>query len=104
MSETPMRLLCCGTCGINHQVPAEYDDARRRDSEFWSCPNGHRWRYSETRADALEKKLARTEAARQNLHVDLDLARRQRDGHARSAAAYKGQATRLRNKIEAASG
>lgn len=92
--------MICGECAIPFYMLADHHALCKCTGKTWYCPNGHARYYEQTKADKLQRQLDSTERARQNLHIDLGITQNARDHHARSAAAYKGQATRLRNKYE----
>ena len=94
---------CC-KCGTRFAMaPEVYHTAKARREEFsFYCPNGHAQHYvtGKTDKERLQEELsqARQEAA----HLE-DEAKYQRDRAKvaeRSAAAYKGVATRARNRIK----
>ena len=89
----------CPTCGILHGVPEDLKDRRVAGGGWIYCPNGHSWHFIETevdkqrkRADSLAAQLGRSETAQR-------AARDQAQAAERSAAAYRGVATKMRNKI-----
>lgn len=88
-----LRSQTCCECGVLFGLELGYDDRRREDHKSFYCPNGHSQHYTgKTAAQKLQEQLdaarslAQREAAR----------RRSADYQAR---AYKGHATRLRNRI-----
>ena len=89
----------CPTCGILHGIPELLKERRLEGGGSIYCPNGHNWHFIETeaarqrkRADSLAAQLGRSETARR-------AARDQAQAAERSAAAYRGVATKMRNKI-----
>jgi hypothetical protein len=89
---TLVQQTCCN-CGVLFGMEAGFDKQRRDDHKSWYCPNGHSQFYSgKSEAQRLQEQL---DAAR-------SLAKREsnrRTAAERSAIAYKGHATRLRNRI-----
>lgn len=87
-------------CGIRLAIPANLYRKAQSDSDFAVfCPLGHKFVYSKNeaelereRADDAERRLRLQRAATQ-------AARDQAEAAERSARAYKGHVTRLRNRI-----
>lgn len=98
-----LRSLTCYSCGLLFGVEAGYDDRRRDDKQYFYCPNGHGQAYiKSTTQEALEQAKAELEAARalagresrRRYQAEIDS-----QADRRRAAAYKGWATRIRNRI-----
>lgn len=86
-------------CGIVFAMPDDYDDRRRRDGKTFYCPNGHGRAYLETEEKRLRKRL---DAAERRASQAEETARSQRERAAkaeRSAIAYRGHLTRMKNRI-----
>lgn len=88
-------------CGIQHAVPQSLIDEQRRQFNRGQkqigiyCPLGHTWvRVGETETEREKKRRERAEARETALRDQLAASERQK-------AAYKGQATRLRNRAAA---
>ena len=95
--------LVCGECGIEHFVPRAFDDEQlsRGSKGGWWCPNGHHRVYRESEAEKIGRERDRL---KQQLAQKDDEIRHQRDlreAAERSAAARKGQVTRLKNRAAA---
>ena len=89
----------CGVCQIPHAIPAEMYDDRLANGGNWYCPNGHHLHFVTTEAEKLKKDLT---AARRQADMARGGQRWERDQRLaaeRSARAYKGHVTRLRNRI-----
>lgn len=90
---------CC-TCGVPFAMPADLERRAREDSDVWFwCCNGHQAHYADDELARTKRMLSTArERARmaeaQNTHL-----RDQRQAAQRSAAAYKGQLTRVRKRI-----
>lgn len=97
--------LTCYLCGVLFGIEGGYDERRRKDHKSFFCPNGHSQAYvgpsqAERERDAAvaERDAARALAERES--------RRRRNAEItaeherRSAAAHKGWATRIRNRIK----
>jgi len=89
----------CPVCGIIHGFPQDLSERRSESGGTIYCPNGHMWHYIETevakqrkRADVAEQRLRSSRIAR-------DAATDQARAAERSAIAYKGHLTRMRNRI-----
>lgn len=89
----------CPTCGVVYALTKEYEARRLEDGRSWHCPNGHSMLFRKPesqkqreRAESLAKQLERANIGRQ-------AARDQADAAERSARAYKGHMTRLRNRV-----
>ena len=81
----------CPTCSTTHGIP---EAMRRQMSDHGGdayCPNGHRWWFSDA---SMETKLKRANARARHLED-------QKDAADLSAAAYKGHATRIKNRVRA---
>lgn len=91
-----VHLTCCN-CGVLFGLESGYVAARRLDHKSFTCPNGHEQGYYGP--SKTEQELT---ATRQQLDAARSLAKREsnrRTAAERSAIAYKGHATRLRNRI-----
>ena len=96
-----LSILECGSCHISFAIPRDMLRARKEDGrDFW-CPNGHQIRYSETDNQKLKRKAEREERWRLEAEAQLTHERDQREAAERSAAAYKGRVTRLKNRAAA---
>lgn len=85
-------ITCCN-CGVLFGMEEGYYNDRRQDRKSWSCPNGHQQHFT-GKTDA--------EIAREQRDAARALAQRESDRRRaaeRSAAAHKGWATRIRNRI-----
>jgi hypothetical protein len=87
-----LTVIGCGHCHLNHAVPADFLKARQRDGATFWCPAGHTMSYGESTEHRLRRQLA--SASAQATHE-----RDQRHAAERSARAYKGAATRIRNRV-----
>lgn len=83
----------CPRCGIRFGLPLDYESALRKSgNDFW-CPNGHSLTFGKCEADKLREELSRERQRNAQLHDEAEAARRQ-------AAAFKGHATRIRNRVQ----
>lgn len=91
---------CC-TCSVVFGMPASLLAARRRDGQWFYCPNGHQQRFTETEAQRLAKQLQQAERDRDYARSARDAVRDQLQASERSRAALKGVVTRQRNRAVA---
>lgn len=89
----------CPVCSIVYAIPEQLETRARERGESWCCPNGHSLHFIETEADKQRKRAEQAErrAAREKERGDRWAARAEADR--RSAIAYKGHLTRIRNRI-----
>lgn len=91
----------CPSCGIVYGIPQDFNDKRFNDGGNWFCPNGHSLVFKQTES---QKQARKAEAAERRATNAENAARYQREragAEQRRASAYKGQATRIRNRIAA---
>lgn len=89
-------------CGLVYGLSSEFIAARRRDIRVWYCPNGHTLSYraqAEAEADKLRRQVEQSLQQQRDLYESLTASRQLAQQAHRSAAAHKGHATRLRNRI-----
>lgn len=84
--------MCCGGCGIDFAMPDWFYRARREDGKTFYCPAGCPRAYRESETDRLRREVTR-------LHSRITHLDDQKQAAERSAAAHKGQATRLRKRV-----
>ena len=90
---------CC-KCGVFFAITKELDAQRLRDREWFYCPNGHTQHYvGKTEEQKLREELATQKKRTEWAHAARDAARDQAQAAERSARAYKGHLTRMRNRI-----
>ena len=92
-------ILDCYTCGVVFAITTEYEGRRRHDGGTFQCPNGHGNAWSESEAERQRKRAETAERALKYARSARDAARDQAAAAERSAVAYRGHLTRLRNKI-----
>lgn len=88
---------CC-TCGVAFGMPTDLLAARRRDGGWFYCPNGHQQHFTKTEAELLREQLDREKRWRRDAETRATAARDQAQAAERSARAYRGVATRVRNR------
>jgi len=98
-----MEICECGECGVVYVVSKLVRDRQRRAGGFSHCPNGHQWGwaagntendYIRQERDCLKQQIAEKDDA-------IRLEREARASAERSAAAARGQATKLRKRAQA---
>jgi len=90
---TTIEAHACADCGVVFGLDQAFAERRREDGRGFYCPNGHVLSWKKSIDDeALRRRLASAEAT--NTHL-----RDQRDAAERSARAYKGRVTRLKNRV-----
>jgi hypothetical protein len=98
---TTLTKISCGECHIPFAVPSDLHETLVQTGRLFWCPNGHKIGYSETENDRLKKQLSTVRDLRDVLSAQLTHSEDQRRAAERSAAAFKGQATRLRKRSAA---
>lgn len=99
----PFARIICGECGIEHYVPKAFDDNQQAlgSKGGWHCPNGHSRVYRESEADAVRRERDRLKQQLAQKDDEIRAQREHREAAERSAAARKGQITKLRNRASA---
>jgi hypothetical protein len=89
----------CASCHIPFAMPKDlYDKAQNNPKVMFYCPNGHELHYGgKSEAQRLKERLANVEALAKSRKEACDREREGRLAAQRSARAYKGVATRVRN-------
>ena len=98
---TTLTTITCGACGIPFGLPQNYYEARRRDAELFSCPNGHRIGYGQSEADRERAKRLRAEQEAEWLRTSRQAAWDQAAAAERRRAAAKGQLTKVKKRVAA---
>lgn len=95
-------ITCTGDrCGITFAVEDGFVQARRSDRQTFYCPNGHpRWYPGQTPEQTIAKLKAELTHARDQNAAETRSLRTRVESERRTKIAYKGQATKLRKKIE----
>jgi hypothetical protein len=100
--ETELYVMSCWSCHITYAVPKDFEQRRRKDKETFYCPRGHGTVFSgETEEQRLKQQLKDAEARAARLVDESERRRLKALQLERSRDAYKGQATRLRNRAAA---
>lgn len=89
----------CPTCGVVYGITRAYELRRREDGNGFYCPNGHSGSFGESGIDEAKRLQAAAERQMRVARISRDAARDQAQAAHRSAAAYKGVATKMRNRI-----
>lgn len=102
---TMVTITCChAKCGVVFAVPQWWEKNRREDHTWWYCPNGHQQHFTgptgaEKRARELASKLERKEAELEQAQQAANRAELRAKHYKASAAARKGQITKIKNRI-----
>jgi hypothetical protein len=98
---TDIEMMTCASCSVIFGVPSDMIARRRKDGKSFYCPSGHAnvFTVGETEEDRLRKKLAAEESRRAQYEAAAREARWQRDHAEKSAAAYKGQVTKIKKRV-----
>ncbi len=86
--------LTCWVCGIDFAMPEVIERKRQEDGKGFYCPNGDLISYGPS---LLEQEKKRRQAAEARATHESD----QRKAAERSAAAARGQVTKLKNRAAA---
>jgi hypothetical protein len=92
---------CCqAACGVTFGIQRDHQRRLRQTHDTFYCPNGHGQHYT-GQTDAEREKSRREAAERQTRYARAarDAALDQAEAAERTARAYKGHVTRLRNRI-----
>lgn len=87
----------CGACGVVFGLGSVFKQGRLNDHGHFYCPNGCHIRWSGPSKAEEERDAARALAERESRRRRL--AENSEQSARKSAAAYKGWATRVRNRI-----
>ncbi len=90
--------VSCAQCGIVFAVPDHFDQVKRQHGSTFYCPSRHPLVYK-SENDELKRKVAQLQARNTHLADQRDAADRDRETARRSAAAYRGQVTRIRKRV-----
>lgn len=95
-------LKCC-QCGEQFMLNPETEATLRRSSQLFHCPWGHSQHFpqGETAADKLRRENQRLTQRLAQKDDEITWQREHREAAERTARAYKGQTTRLRNRAKA---
>lgn len=94
-----LRVWECGICGIVYGIPDDFADQLRKSGGTYYCPNGHGLRWQETEADVQRKRAEAAERRAEQAESTAKYQRCRAEAARRSASAYKGQLTKIRNRI-----
>lgn len=89
---------CC-SCHITFAMPKDFQHRCRETGQRFYCPLGHGQVYATTEIQKLKDELRREKFWRDNAETRARAARDQADAAERSAAAYKGVATRIKRRV-----
>ena len=92
--------LSCSVCDIQYALTEKYVAKRREDGEAWRCPNGHSQRFIKSQVDCLKDDLDEMRRQRDSLRQNEAYMAETIEAGKRRAAAFKGQATKLRKRAQ----
>lgn len=86
----------CGVCGIEYAIPEKMAQHAQNEGGFHHCPNGHSWGWPKdgSRVEKLRRERDRLQQRQAYLEERAETAER-------SAAAFKGQITKLKKRASA---
>ena len=87
----------CGKCGITFAAPETFWSQKVRDKTPWYCPNGCCRVFTGPTED--QKRIKQLERQLASSRESADYARDRADRAERSASAYKGQVTKIKNRV-----
>jgi len=91
----------CHECGVIYGITTQYEARRREDGKSFYCPNGHTGVFGKGEIAAANARAAAAEARERSARIRASAAYDQAQAAHRSASAYRGQVTRMKNKITA---
>jgi len=91
----------CPNCGVVYGITREYELRRREDGRNFWCPNGHSGSFGESEIDKAKRLQAAAERRETSARIRATAAYDQAQAAERSARAYRGHLTRMKNKITA---
>jgi len=100
---TTYEVITCSAdgCGVQFAITEAFANRRRDDRRSFQCPWGHTMSYGENDLDRERKRTTRLQAKLDQAQAEILTQRERRDHADRSAAAYKGHLTRIKNRIAA---
>ena len=95
-----MVCMTCCTCHVLFAMTKEHDDLCLERGLSFYCPNGHCMSYNNTENQRLKKELDEQRKATERERRWRESAQADRDHEKRSKNAYRGQLTKVRNRIK----
>jgi hypothetical protein len=92
-------VIYCANCNVPFGMTGDYISRRRKDGDGFHCPNGHANVFRDSEADKLRKQLDNARLRMEWAEQDAKRARESLEVAQRSKAAYKGQLTKLKNRV-----
>ena len=97
---TTLVTVNCYSCGTTFAMERQLNNTLRENHRLFYCPNGHDQYYpARSNAEKERERAERAERELANVRTRLIRAQDRAASERRSAAAYKGQVTRLRNRV-----
>jgi len=91
----------CHECGVIYGITTQYEARRREDGKNFYCPNGHRGAFGKGELAEAKRLQAMAEGRARSAQIRATAAYDQARAAERSARAFRGQVTRMKNKITA---
>jgi len=91
----------CPNCGVVYGITRAYELRRREDGKNFYCPNGHSGSFGESEIAKAQRLQAAAERRETSARIRATAAYDQAQAAERSARAYRGHLTRMKNKITA---
>jgi hypothetical protein len=96
---------CC-QCGVIFAMTESYKASRKKDKEYFYCPNGHAQHYTKSDADHLREELAQERHLREQVEADRTWWKNRSaekdaslQAKERRLSAAKGQITKIKNRV-----
>lgn len=97
--KTRMYIWSCPTCGVVYGIPVEFAEDKKKNGEWYYCPNGHSLSWRESEADKQRKRAVRAEADRDYWQREEKRERERAERIKREKAAVKGQLTKTKKRV-----
>ena len=95
-----LKTIACAACSMDIYLSPAYVQQRRDDHQTFFCPAGHSNYFPEQSSEEkLRDRLARETHGREQAEARARHNADRAERSARSAAAYKGQATKLKRRV-----
>jgi len=89
----------CPICGVLYAVDSVLMQHHDRDGTSWYCPNGHSLHFIKPKAQREAERAEAAERRAINAETAARYQRNRAESAERSAAAYRGHLTRMKNRI-----
>lgn len=96
-----LEVIDCAVCGMMFGLTAAFIERRRQDGKSFHCPAGHSLSFKDSENDKIRRERDRLKQDEAQLWERIREEREARERAERSAAARKGQVTRMKNRAAA---